>query len=403
MEKNKEKQKSGSLLSQGQEVKRILTIAATPYFSDRGCHIRIFLEAKYLKKFGNKVKVLTYHLGKNVGDFEIERIEDVSWYKKTSPGFAWGKLWLDLKLLKLCYKEIKGNKTDVIHAHLYEGLLIGWLAQKMANKKIPIVLDLQGDLEKELESYNKKSSTLLKNIFVWISKIIINKADAVVVSSENSLKSVEKVFKNKNKIFVIKDGVDLDLFKSNKEENLNQEAKQELKEIKKWKKDSKTVIYSGGLEEGKGFEEFLREFLKIQSELKKWKLLVYGQGSKKSFYKNLVNKKGFQSKIFFAKENSFLALPLFLKTADVAVDPKKSSSESSGKLMNYMASNLPVICFDNKFNRQRLGEEGFYLNNILEFKKVLNNFKPGKIKYDLKKESEEEEVYKIQKIINNII
>jgi glycosyltransferase involved in cell wall biosynthesis len=383
--------------------KRILTIAATPYFSDRGCHIRIFLEAKYLQKFGNDVEILTYHLGKNVGDFEIKRIDKVNWYKKTSPGFAWGKLWLDLKLLKLCYKEIKGNKTDVIHAHLYEGLLIGWLAKKMANKKIPIILDLQGDLKNELESYNKKSNTFLKKILVGISKIIINKADAVVVSSENALTAIEKVYKNKDKISIIKDGVDLDLFKNNGEENLNQEAKKELEEIKKWKKDSKTIIYSGGLEEGKGFEEFLREFLKIQSELKNWKLIIYGKGSKKFFYQNLINKAKAKSKVFFVKENSFLALSFFLKIADVAVDPKKSSSESSGKLMNYMASNLPVICFDNKFNRQRLGEEGFYLNNILEFKKVLNNFKPGKIKYDLKKESEEEEVYKIQKIINNII
>jgi glycosyltransferase involved in cell wall biosynthesis len=380
---------------------KILTIASTPYFSDRGCHIRIFLEAKYLQKFGNKVKVLTYHLGKNVGDFEIKRINNVSWYKKTSPGFAWGKLWLDLKLLKLCYKEIKKNKPNIIHAHLYEGLAIGWLAQKIANKKIPIVFDLQGDLKNELENYNKKSN-FLKKIFVWISKIITNKADAIAVSSENALKSVEKVFKNKNKIFVIKDGVDLDLFKTNKKENLNQEAKKELEEIKKRKKDSKTIIYSGGLEEGKGFEEFLREFLKIQSELKNWKLIVYGQGSKKSFYQSLTNEAKAKSKVFFAKENSFLALPFFLKTAEVAVDPKKSSSESSGKLMNYMASNLPIICFKNNFNRQRLGKEGLYLNNISELKKILNAFKNNKIEYNLKEESEEKQVEKLFEIIQNI-
>ncbi len=53
---------------------KILTIAATPFFSDRGCHMRIYNEAKFLQKFGSIVKICTYHEGKNIDGLDIERI-----------------------------------------------------------------------------------------------------------------------------------------------------------------------------------------------------------------------------------------------------------------------------------------------------------------------------------------
>jgi hypothetical protein len=67
-----------------------------------------------------------------------------------------------------------------------------------------------------------------------------------------------------------------------------------------------------------------------------------------------------------------------------------------------MASNLPIICFKNNFNRQRLGKEGLYLNNISELEKILNNFQDNKIEYNMAEESEEREVGKIQKILKEI-
>ena len=295
-----------------------LIIAATPYFSDRGCHIRIFLEAKYLQKKGVKNILCTYHLGRDVGDFEIERISNVSWYRKTSPGFAWGKIWLDFKLLLLCIQEIKKNRPDVIHAHLYEGLAIGWLAKYLTgNGDVPVILDLQGDLKNELSSYNGKNNSIVKNILVWISNKMINLANVTVVSSENALKLISKKFKSKKDLFVVKDGIDLNLFDKNIEKNLDKKIKKELDQIKRWKGSEKVLVYTGGMEEGKGVRELLEEFLKSRNKLNGWKLLLYGSGSKREFYQKMIEKEEAQDMVWFAEEVGFFALPFFLKFAEV--------------------------------------------------------------------------------------
>jgi len=376
---------------------KVLTVAATPYFSDRGCHIRIFLEAKYLQRKGVENIICTYHLGKNVGDLEVKRISKANWYKKTSPGFAWGKIWLDLKLLRLCINEIRKNRPEIIHAHLYEGLVVGWLAKCLSgNKNIPIVLDLQGDLKSELESYNKKNIGIIKNILVWLSNLVIGLADSVVVSSENALK-------DKTKFIVVKDGIDMDLFKNQYQDNLNKKIKSELQQIKKWKGNGKVLIYTGGMEDGKGVEGLLREFLKIKENLGDWKLILYGDGDKKDSYIKMVSESKLEDSVLFAEENGFFALPHFLKIAEMAIDPKKSSTESSGKLMNYMAVGLPIICFDSQFNRKRLSDKGYYLKNISELKNILKNETFSKKSYDLAHEAEEIEVEKLFEIFKKLI
>ncbi|GAH30553.1 unnamed protein product [marine sediment metagenome] len=44
----------------------ILVIAPTPFFADRGCHIRILEEIRALQKLGNKVTLYTYGLGRDM-------------------------------------------------------------------------------------------------------------------------------------------------------------------------------------------------------------------------------------------------------------------------------------------------------------------------------------------------
>src|SRR3989344_1259046 len=104
---------------------KILMIAPTPFFSDRGCHIRIYEEIKVLKKLGHEVTLYTYHLGKDIQDFNIKRIKNIKSYKKTEAGPNYKKIYLDYLLLRKIKKEVKKKAYDIIHAHLHEGALIG--------------------------------------------------------------------------------------------------------------------------------------------------------------------------------------------------------------------------------------------------------------------------------------
>jgi glycosyltransferase involved in cell wall biosynthesis len=45
---------------------------------------------------------------------------------------------------------------------------------------------------------------------------------------------------------------------------------------------------------------------------------------------------------------------------DVAVAPKLSATEGSGKILNYMAMSLPTVTFDTPVSYEYLGELGVY-------------------------------------------
>jgi glycosyltransferase involved in cell wall biosynthesis/putative flippase GtrA len=380
---------------------KILTIAATPFFSDRGCHIRILNGAKYLEKLGAKVKICTYFSGENVGGLDIERIGKVGWYKRTAPGFSWGKFWLDIKLIFLCQRVIRKFRPDIIHAHLYEGLGVGYIAKRLAFRSVPIVTDLQADLNEEFRNYNKNNH-IVRQIFVWLSKRLVNRCDWLVVSSENVKPHMEKLFKHKNRITIIRDGVDLDLFRNLP--GLSAEEEKNIEKIKKWKEDRKLLVYIGGLSDNKGVGQLLESFNEHRDQREDWRLLIGGFGGDEEKYKKFVRENDLGEDVFFAGKIIYFSLPAYLDLADASIDPKNGSTESSGKIVNLMAASLPIICFENEFNRSRLGEKGYYLKTFGELGSILKKIGTReRIGYDLEELGERKEIKKLFQIFKQLI
>ena len=64
--------------------------------------------------------------------------------------------------------------------------------------------------------------------------------------------------------------------------------------------------------------------------------------------------------VTFTGRVPFSDAPYYLSACDIAVAPKMSTSEGSGKLLNYMAMALPIVAYDTALNREYLGELGVY-------------------------------------------
>ena len=104
---------------------KILFIAPTPFFSDRGCHTRILGEYLSLVKSGHKIELVTYHLGIDPDGVKIHRTPNIPWYKKIEAGPSYHKIYIDcLIFFKAFFRAIR-FKPDIIHGHLHEGTLIG--------------------------------------------------------------------------------------------------------------------------------------------------------------------------------------------------------------------------------------------------------------------------------------
>ena len=81
-----------------------------------------------IETFGAANILCTYPLGRDLPDVDIRRISAVSGYSRVEAGPQPGKIKADIKLLLLGLRTALKEKPDVIHAHLHEGVVLGWIS-----------------------------------------------------------------------------------------------------------------------------------------------------------------------------------------------------------------------------------------------------------------------------------
>ena len=337
---------------------KILVIAPTPFFADRGTHIRILEEALALERRGYKITIATYHIGRDISaevdtKIEIRRIRRLLfWYKKLEAGPDWQKIILDIMLIRKVFNLARTQRPDIIHAHLHEGVLIGWLVKKILFwRNIKLVADFHGSLTKEMVSHGYLGAGFLKKIFTFVEKIVDNMGDSAVTSSWENTEEIRKLRKDK-KVETILDGVNLGYYgKLPSKESLRREL--ELPE------DKLIISYTGALIMNKGIQNFLEAIPLVLKETEKVFFVIAGfpVGGVMGFIKE----HGLEKYVRVISPLNYFELPKILVASDVGVDPKDSSTrQASGKILQYMAAGIPVVCFDRENNRKYLDQGAVY-------------------------------------------
>ena len=330
----------------------VIMIAPTPFFADRGCHVRIYEEARALQKLGNRVVIYTYHNGRDIAGINTRRIMNVPWYEKLEAGPSYHKIYLDFLLLLRLVKSGIYEKANIIHAHLHEGALLGKIYEKF--RRIPLVFDFQGSLTGELVDHNfLKRKSLAFKFIRKVEKSINSSADAIVVSSANSANLLkEELDVKKDKIFVVQDGVDVNEFKMYKDTA-------DLKRKLNLPLNKKIVVYLGLLNRYQGVDCLLEAISYLVKKNQNVHFLIMGYPDVKK-YKEIARKKKISDTVTFTGRIDYRQAPQYLSLGNVAVSPKISKTESNGKLYNYMAMELPIVIFDTPVNREILGDLGIY-------------------------------------------
>ncbi len=337
-------------------------IAPTPFFSDRGTHIRILEEALALEKRGHSISIATYHIGKNIPEkiktgIKIYRIPKLFFRcEKMGVGADWRKLFLDVLLAFKAWWLVLTKKPDVIHTHLHEGALIGWAIQKnFFWRKIKLITDFHGTLTGEMVSYNYLKNKLLRSFFAALEKFINNLGDFAITSSIELKDEMEKTRKNK-KIEAILDGVNTENYKSwPSRENIRKELGLPV--------DKTIAVYAGSFIANKGIK-YLLEAISIILEKKENMYFVLA-GSPKEEIENYLKKEKLKNHVKLISPLSYFDLPKINKAGDIGIDPKDSSTgQASGKILQYMGAGLPLVCFDRINNKKYLGEGAYYSRDI---------------------------------------
>lgn len=333
--------------------RRVLMIAPTSFFSDYGCHIRIAQEAHELQRRGHVVRVATYHNGDDVVGLDIVRSWDVPWVKRAVVGSSRHKLYLDVALSWRSLQTALTFKPDIIHAHLHEGGLIGAVLKRLIGK--PLVFDYQGSMTAEMIDHRflaSRDSVLYRVLYVleaWINR----QADMVLTSSENARQMLINDFAQPpTQVTSIADGIDTDYF-------VPQPANPELRASLGIPANRKIIVYLGLLAPYQGTNLLIESIPAVLSTVPDAHFLIMGYPDPAS-YLAYATSLGVAEHVTLPGRIRYRDSQHYLGLGQVAVAPKMSLSEGSGKIPQYMALGLPVITFDTAVSRQYLGDNGIY-------------------------------------------
>lgn len=332
---------------------KILGIAPTPFFADRGCHMRILGEIQALQRRGHEVLLVTYHLGRDIEGVPSLRTKKVAWYDKLEAGPALGKFYLDLLLLRKIMTAIKDFRPDVIHGHLHEGAFLGILARCFTGTKAPVVFDVQGSLTGELDSYGWLNKAPFVRPLFRLVENFINRRSHQLVGSNVAVSEflVREMGMPADRVCTIIDGVHMGFFDGS--------GRTDLKAHLGIQEDRPVVLYTGALLASKGVNNFFEAIPHVLAREPRAFFLVVGYPVEES--QALVAKLGVSEHCLFVGQVDYFDLPDYLKIGDVAVDPKEEvAGEASGKIINYMGGALAVACFDGANNRRFLGDTGAF-------------------------------------------
>ncbi len=329
---------------------KILMLAPTPVVADRGCHVRIYEEARALTGLGHEVCVVTYHLGRDMAGIPIVRIPAVPWYRKLAAGPSWHKPYLDLLLFFKALGAARRFRPDIIHAHLHEGAFIGLYLKKLLG--IPLIFDCQGSLTGEMVDHGfMKRGSLLFRFFHGLEKIINNGADFIITSSRAGAAGLTGEWRVADaRVAPLLDGVDTDIFRPY--------PKDEARRALRLPSDRPVAVYLGILNCYQGIDILVEVMTILKGRGRAPRVLIMGFPDEE--YREKAEALGLGDMVTFTGRVDYKTAPLFLCAGDIALSPKISLTEANGKLLNYMACGLPVVTFDNPVNREIVGEAGIY-------------------------------------------
>jgi len=368
-----------------------LVIAPTPFYANRGCHMRIRGEAEALQKKGKRLIIVTYNEGEDVGGLKIIRAP-LGFGFGQGVAASWKNIPAGILLFWTVLYETVYRRPKYLYGHLFEGAAIGMAVKYLAfvlsllKYKPLLVLDAQDSLSAKMVSYKmiKRGSWLFK-LFSWIEKFILYFPDFVFASSVQSAHQLKKIRPQANPINLA-DGISIFLpdvsasfvnkFRksSGKIDALSKIpeffSQKQFDLIKKWLSENKVIaLYTGSYSTGKGFPMFVEKCLSQLLNNDNLRFLFGGNNSPEiSELESLMRK--YPNRIISTGTLNPRELLYFSLLGSLGVDCKPpGTSEASGKILNYMAVGLPVVCFDQRNNRFTLEDGGLMAKDYSEFTK----------------------------------
>jgi glycosyltransferase involved in cell wall biosynthesis len=337
---------------------RILMVAPTSFFSDYGGHIRILEETRALQNLGHQVAIVTYYKGSDMPGLDIRRTAPLPWHTDYEVGSSRHKIAFDVFLAAQSLREGVRLRPDIIHGHMHEGALIGGVLARIMRK--PLVFDFQGSMTSEMVDHgflNKEGG-----VYAVARRLenTINNAfpQAILTSSQQAARILEREFEvDPALIHPLPDCADTERFHP---DALSAFEKQELRRQLGIPNDRLIVAYLGLLTDYQGTPHLIEAASRLRGSGESIHFLVMGYPNV-DHYRQMAVQAGVEDYMTFTGKIEYRDAARFLSLGDIAAAPKISTTEGSGKILNYMAMAQPVVAFDTAVSSEYLAEWGVYV------------------------------------------
>jgi rhamnosyl/mannosyltransferase len=244
-----------------------------------------------------------------------EKINGVKIHRASSFGIFWG-MPISFDFFRLFKKLTK--KVDIIDFH--HPFPLGDLGIFLFRPKAKLIVHYHSDIVRQ---------SILEFFFKFFILHALKKAEKIIVSNPNLIKSSPYLQKFKGKCEIIPFGVDLEKFR-----------KFDLEKVRKIKeKYGKFVLFVGRLNYYKGLHYLIDAMKDVKANL-----VIIGEGPEKSNLKSQIANLKLENKIFFLPFQPEDELVNYYRACDVFVLPSIFKSEAFGLvLIEAMACGKPVI------------------------------------------------------------
>jgi len=227
---------------------------------------------------------------------------------------------------------------------IYSRPVISMISPALVSKvlRIPHIMHLAGDMVEALKTSSR--SLILRVPYGVLERINFKLSARVIVTTSNNMTNHQKKHNvSPEKIVVIPNGANVDIFRPIDIE----EARKQLG----IEKDCLCVGFAGNLTPYEGVAYLIESAPTILGEMPDTKLLIVGDGLVKHELEELVRKHGVGGKFIFTGGVPYEKVPAYIAAMDVCVAPLiRAKCERAGisplKLGEYMACERPVVASD---------------------------------------------------------
>jgi glycosyltransferase involved in cell wall biosynthesis len=331
-------------------------VAPTSFFSDYGGHIRILEETLALSALGAKITIATYYKGGDVPGIDIRRTAALPWRADYEVGSSRHKLAFDLFLFVKTLRLGLKIKPDLVHGHMHEGALIGGVVARILG--IPLIFDYQGGLSSEMIDHGfLKIDGFSHRVIRRLERFICHLPDVTLTSSLRAKEMLNSEFGvASRRIEPLPDCVDTNRFDP---QGHSISEKRELRRKLGIADDAKIVAYLGLLADYQGTPHLVEAAARLKEWDENVHFLIMGFPRAEQ-YRQYAKDLGVADKVTFTGKINYEDAPQYLSLGDIAVSAKMTTSEGSGKVLNYMAMAQPVVAYDTPVHREYLADLGVY-------------------------------------------